>query len=170
MARRGRPFVGAWREEETEEALRVASRAEREAPIRQRLHALWLLRGGTRLVGEVAGVLGVDSRTVQRWVAWDRTGGLEAIRAHRRGGPGQAARLTPEQQEDLAREVETGRFRTAAAIRHGVAQTFGVSYTEGGMYGLLARVRCAPKVPRPVPVKAELEEQEAGKGGGSRTG
>jgi transposase len=170
MARRGRPFVVAWREDDTEGALRAAYRAERDAPVRQRLQALWLLRGGERRVGEVAAVLGVDYRTVQRWVAWYRGGGLAAIRAHRLGGPGQAPRLTPEQQERVAREVETGRFRTAADIRHWVAQTFGVSYTEGGMYGLLARLRCAPKMPRPVHVKADLEEQEAWKGGGSRTG
>jgi transposase len=77
--------------------------------------------------------------------------------------------LTPEQQEQVAQEVETGRFRTAAAIRHWIAETFGVSYTEGGMYSLLERLRCAPKVPRPVHAKADLEKQEAWKGGGLRT-
>ncbi|MBV9279997.1 MAG: winged helix-turn-helix domain-containing protein [Chloroflexi bacterium] len=65
----------------------------------------------------------------------------------------------------MAHEVETGRFRTAADIRRWVAQTFGVSYTGGGMYGLLARLRWGPTVPRPVHVKADLQEQEAWKGG-----
>lgn len=165
MARRGRPFVVAWQEEDTEESLRMAYRAERDPALRQRVQALWLLRSGERRVGEVASVMGVDYRTVQRWVAWYRAGGMEAIRSHRLGGPGQPPRLTPEQQEQVAEEVATGRFRNAATIRAWVAQTYGVSYTEGGMYSLLARLRCAPKVPRPLHEKANLEEQEAWKKG-----
>ena len=81
------------------------------------------------------------------------------------GGYGQTPRLTEEEQEQLAREVETGRFRNAAAIRAYVAETFGVTYTEGGIYSLLERLRCKPKVPRPLHEKANLEEQEAWKRG-----
>jgi len=169
MARRGRPFVVAWRDEDTEEALRTAYRAERDPALRQRVQALWLLRGDTRLVGEVASVIGVEYRTVQRWVGWYRSGGLAAVRSHRLGGPGQPPRLTPEQQEQVAKEVETGRFRSAATIRVWITETFGVTYSEGGMYTLLARLRCAPKVPRPLHTKANLEDQEAWKKGGLLT-
>lgn len=48
MAGRGRPFVVVWDEADTEEALRTAYRAERDVDVRQRLHALWLLRSGER--------------------------------------------------------------------------------------------------------------------------
>ncbi len=41
MARRGRPFVVAWQDEDTEEALRAAYRAERDPALRQRVQALW---------------------------------------------------------------------------------------------------------------------------------
>ena len=169
MARRGRPFVVAWRDEDTEEALRTVYRAERDPALRQRVRALWLLRGDTRLVGEVAAIVGVDYRTVQRWVRWYRSGGLTAVRSHRLGGPGQLPRLTLEQQEQVAKEVETGRFRSAATIRVWITETFGVTYSEGGMYTLLARLRCAPKVPRPLHTKANLEDQEAWKKGGLPT-
>jgi transposase len=165
VAREGRPFVVAWREEDTEEALRAAYRAEQRADIRQRLQALWLLRSGNRQMGEVAAVIGVHYRSVQRWVAWYREGGLERVRSHRLGGYGQTPRLTAEQQEQLAQEVETGRFRHAVAIRAWVAETFGVTYTEGGMYSLLERLRCKPKVPRPLHEQANLEDQEAWKKG-----
>ncbi len=170
MARRGRPFVVAWRDEDTEEALRAGYRAEQRVDVRQRLQALWLLRSGERHLGEVAAVVGVDYRTVQRWVGWYRSGGIDAVRAHRMGGYGQTPRLTPEQQEHVAQEVATGRFRNAAAIRTWIAETYGVTYTEGGMYSLLARLQCAPKVPRPLHEKANLEEQEAWKKGGLPTG
>jgi transposase len=165
MAGRGRPFVVAWNEADTEEALRAASRVERDVDVRQRLQALWLLRSGERRMDEVAGLVGTTYRTVQRWVAWYRVGGLEAVRTHRMGGYGQTPRLTPEQQEQLAQEVETGRFHNATAIRAWVADTFRVSYTEGGMYSLLERLRCGPKVPRPLHEKANLADQEAWKKG-----
>lgn len=168
MVREGRPFVVAWTEDDTEETLRVAYRQEGDAEIRMRLQALWLLRSGERTVGEVAQIVGVDYRTVQRWVAWYRAGGLEAVRTHRMGGYGQIPRLTPEQQEALAAEVETGRFRNAVAIRAWVAETFGVAYTEGGMYSLLERLRCRPKVPRPLHQKADLADQGAWKKGDSQ--
>lgn len=69
MAGRGRPVVVAWREEDTEELLRTAFRGEKRGDVRQRLQALWLLRGGDRRLGEVASVLSVDYRSVQWWVA-----------------------------------------------------------------------------------------------------
>lgn len=169
MAGRGRPFVVAWREDDTEGALHAAYRAEQRADVGQRLHALWLLRSGKRRLGEVATVLGVEYRSVQHWVAWYRAGGLVEVRRHRMGGYGQSSRLTPEQQERLAQEVATGRFPHAAAIRAWVAETFGVTYTEGGMYSLLERLHCAPKVPRPLHEKANLTEQDAWKKGGLRT-
>ena len=165
--RRGRPFVVAWQEGDTVEALHAAYRTERDAALQPRLHALWLLRTGTRQVGEVATVLGVNYRTVQRWVAWYRQGGLAEVRAHHLGGPGMAAWLTPAQQEQVAAEVATGRFRNATAIRTWVAETFGMPYTEGGMYSLLERLECGPKVPRPVHEKADQAAQAAWKKGGS---
>jgi transposase len=166
MAGHGRAFVVTWHEEDTEEALRAAYRTERDVMVRQRFHAMWLLRSGERRMDEVAGLVGANYRTVQRWVAWYREGGLDAIRTHRMGGYGQTPRLTAEQQEQLAAEVATGRFRNAVTIRAWVAETFGVTYTEGGMYSLLERLRCKPKVPRPLHEKANLAEQEAWKKGG----
>ena len=56
----------------------------------------------------------------------------------------------------------------AAEIRAWVQERWGVSYTEGGMYALLGRLRCAPKVPRPVHEKADHLAQARWKKGGSR--
>ena len=49
----GQPFHVDWNPEDTAEALRTACRAERDAMLRTRLHALWLLRSG-RQMREVA--------------------------------------------------------------------------------------------------------------------
>ena len=66
--RRGRPFRIEWRAEDTAEALQAAYRAERRVDQRQ-----WLLRTG-RSLKEVAAVLGVHYRTVQRWVVVEMAG------------------------------------------------------------------------------------------------
>lgn len=107
-------------------------------------------------------------RTVQRWVAWYRAGGMPMVRAHRMGGTGQAPFLTPAQEAEVAAAVETGRFRTGEEIRAWIAGQFGVAYTLGGIYSLLERLGCTPKVPRPVHAKADRAAQEAFQKGGSR--
>ena len=162
----GRPFRVAWRAADTTAALKAAYQAERDLALRPRLHGLWLLRAGWRLEA-VAEVVGVQYRTVQRWVAWYRAGGLEVVRAHRMGGTGQLPFLSPADQKRVADEVATGRFRTGAEVRDWIAGEFGVTYTVAGIYSLLKRLRCAPKVPRPVHAEADLARQAAFKKGGS---
>jgi len=165
--RRGRKLRVEWAAEDDAASLRARYRRERRADVRPRLQGLWLVRTG-RTTREVAEVVGVEERTVQRWLAWYRAGGLAEVEGRHAQGKGAAPFLTPEQRAELADEVETGRFRTAAEIRRWVQERWGVTYTEGGMYALLGRLRCAPKVPRPVHEKADHFAQARWKKGGSR--
>lgn len=130
------------------------------------MHGLWLLRAG-RALAEVAAVVGVHYRSVQRWAAWYRAGGVAAVRARKMGGTGQAPFLTPAQEREVAAAVETGRFRTGEEIRAWVAGRFGVSYTLAGVYSLLERLGCRPTVPRPVHERADRAAQAAFKKGDS---
>ena len=166
MARRGRKLTIEWAVEDDAASLSARYRRERRVDVRPRFHALWLVRIG-RSAREAAGVLGVDERTVQRWVAWYRAGGLALIEGRHAGSQGAPSYLTTGQKADLAEEVATGRFRTAAEIRRWVEERWGVCYTEGGMYALLGRLRCAPKVPRPVHEKTDQLAQARWKKGGS---
>jgi transposase len=156
-----------WAGEDDAARLYARYRRERRADVRPRLHGLWLVRAG-RSAREAAEVLGVHERTVTRWLEWYRAGGLAAVEGRHAGGQGAPSFLTPAQREELAAEVATGRFRTAAQIRAWVAERWGVAYTEGGMYALLQRLGCAPKVPRPVHEKADTAAQARWKKGGSR--
>lgn len=167
MAGRGRPFVVAWREGDDAAALQAAYRKEKVAAVKPRLQALWLVRTGRRLA-EVAAVVGADYRTAQRWVAWYRQGGLEAVRRHRQGGQGQRPRLTPGQQTTVARAIATGRFRSVKEIHRWITEAFGVRYTEDGVESLVARLHARPKVPRPLHPKADLAGQEGWKKGGCK--
>jgi putative transposase len=161
---RGRPFVVQWRENDTVEALKEIYLAEGDGIIRSRLQALWLLRTG-RSLGEVTAALGIHYRSIQRWIAWYRDGGLPAVRMRRSGGVGQPAFLTTAAQEDVAHEVATGRFRTGAEIRNWIAQTYQVDYTVGGIYTLVGRLGCRLKVPRPIHPKTDQAQQETWKKG-----
>ena len=167
MARRGRPLAVEWASEDDAASLYARYRREHRADVRPRLHGLWLVRAG-RSAREAAEVLGVHERTVTRWLEWYRKGGLAAVEGRHAGGQGAPSFLAAEQRAALADEVATGRFRTAAAIRRWVEERWGVRYTEGGMYALLQRLGCAPKVPRPVHAKADAAAQARWKRGGSR--
>lgn len=163
---RGRRLEVAWQEQDTEEALKAAYQGEPDPQLRTRLQGLWLLRAGWRL-RSVAAAVGVHYRSVQRWVGWYREGGLPKVLAHRMGGKGQKPFLTLQAQEQVAQEVSSGRFRTAQEIREWIAKQYGATYRVGSIYGLLGRLRCAPKVPRPIHAKANQEQQEAWKKGDS---
>ena len=80
----------------------VISRQERNGHRRARYQALWLLQRGHTL-SEVSQTVGVDYRTVPRWVAWYRQDGLDAVirRTPMYAAPGQPSRLTPEQIDQL---------------------------------------------------------------------
>jgi transposase len=160
----GRPLRIDWREGDDAASLKARYQAEKRGAVRQRLHALWLLRLGHR-VREVALLLGVHERSVQYWVAWYRKGGVPEVVRRRQGGMGKAPWLTREQQAEVLAEAAKGKWRTAQDARRFIAERFGVNYTLKGVYELLERLKCKPKVPRPINPKASLEAQEAWKKG-----
>ena len=161
---RGRPFEVEWGEDA--EALGQLYRRETDPELRPRLHALWLLRGGRRLV-EVAGIVGVHYSTLQQWVAWYRAGGADEVRRHRRGGrQGKAAYLSPEQERAVVEEAKTGAFRTAGELGEWIERQYGVAYRPGSLYSLAERLKLSKKVPRPVNEKSDEPTQEAWKKGG----
>jgi transposase len=159
-------LVIPWQDEA--EALYRRYRQETKPDLRPRWHGLWLLRMG-HTVRATAAVLGVHERSVQHRVAWYRAGGLEAVATHRKAGKGSRARLSPAQQAAVVAEAATGRFRTAAEVVAWVQEQFGAVYTVSGMHQLLRRLRCKPKVPRPLAEKADPIAQEAWKKGGALT-
>ena len=82
---RGRKLEVDWQEDE--QTLYELYKQERDHQNRTRLQALWLLRRGYT-EKEVAQIVGVHIRTVQRWVSWYREGSVGNIFRHRHGGHG----------------------------------------------------------------------------------
>jgi transposase len=163
---RGRVIEVEWRE--SAERLGELYRGEKQAERRTRLQALWLLRRGKRLE-EVAALTGVGYRTLQRWLAWYRAGGLGEVlrRVRGHGSPGRAPRLSPAQRAALVARAGAGRFRTYHEARAWVQREYGVHYTYQGMYAALARLGVRPKVPRPAAAQADPAAQAAWQRGGS---
>ena len=151
-----------WQESDTPEALKSAYQRERDPEVRTRLHGLWLLRCGWHL-GRVAEAMGTHYRSVQRWVAWYRQGGLPEVMRHKMGGLGRQPLLRLEEEIQVSDAVAQGRFRAAWEVRDWIAQQYGASYTVGGVYSLLKRLKCVPKVSRPVHSKPDQQVQVAWK-------
>lgn len=164
---RGRPFVVEWQESAAE--LERQYRQEKGVPRRTRLHALWLLRRGKRL-DEVGEVLGVHYRTLQRWVAWYRAGGLAEVLRRTPGGQreGQQGWLTEGQGRQLRATVDTGVFHSAQDVAAWMEGQWGVSYSVGGIYSLFRRLGITKKVPRRQAEQADVAQQAAWKKGAWR--
>lgn len=159
---RGRPLVIEWRD--SEESLTWRYREEPDRQYRTQLQALRLLRQGRRMT-EVAAIIGLSSRTVQRWVDWYRQGGLAEVRRHRLGGHGCAPRrLSPAQEAALSALAAAGQIRTVWDGVHW-AEAQGVRYTYWGMRWVFARLQLYKKVPRPTNPKASPAQQRRWKKG-----
>ena len=152
---------------ETPEELEGRYRVERDVERRKRLQALWLVRRGER-VEEAGRTAGVGERTVRRWLAWYRLGGLADVlrRVPGCGALGAPSRLTDDQRRGLLEHAARGEFRTYEEARAWVRAEYGVAYRPGGMYAALARLGVRPKVPRPVAEKADPAAREAWQQGG----
>jgi transposase len=164
--KRGRPFEMEW--EQNAEELFEAYRQEEDVQRRTRLQALWLLRQG-RSLEEVSQIVGVSYRTLQRWVAWYRRGGLAEVLARTPGHGARGGRsyLTAEQEAQVKAQADSGAFRTAQEAAQWIQQQWGTRYTSKGIYGLFHRLKLRKKVPRPQSELASAEAQAAWKKGGS---
>jgi len=154
--------------QETADQLQLFYRWERNPHRKMRLQALWHLRCGKRLQ-DVVEVLGVCYRTLQHWVAWYRAEGLaEVLRRIPGHGSGPTAKLTPIQQRALAAKVALGAFRTVWDAIQWVRDRWNIDYSYSGLHAGLQRLNCAPKVPRPQSVKADMNRQAWWKAHGLR--
>jgi transposase len=99
----------------------------------RRERAIELLKQG-HLPVEVAGLLGVDRRSVRRWKASHRKGGRQALRA--KPAPGRPAKLSTQQKRQLEKALLQGAqaagfpsdLWTCRRIGEFIARRFGIRY------------------------------------------
>ena len=134
--------------------------------IARRFQALALLRRG-RTLKETAEIVGVSIRTVQKWLTWYRTGGLDELTRRTRGGNRIPVRplLTPDQQAQLLQHAATQGFRTLREAAAWCRETLGVELSERQVQRLFHRLGFWRKIPRPMAVRADAALQAQWKKG-----
>jgi transposase len=161
---RGRPLRIDWQDSVTD--LEWRFHQEDNPGLRKRWQSLWLVRRGYSQQ-EAARVVGVGERSLHRWLAWYRQGGLGTVQAHRRRrAKGRVSYLTAQQRAALAERAKGGAFFTLWDAVRWVAEEFGVTYTYWGMRSLFGQLRLGKKVPRPLGAKTDEKAQEGWKKGG----
>ena len=163
---RGRVVKISWPRGLSAAALHELYRNEADPAMRSRLHSLWRLREGDRLV-DVALAVGFAYRTVQEWLTLFRRKGLAGLRPTVPEPHGFQSPLSPEQWDQVRDHLRMGTTRTAVLLAEWIDQQFGVRYTPRGLRIALHQRRIRIKVPRPAHVKADPDAQKAWKKGGS---
>jgi transposase len=127
------------------------------SPVHRRLNALLLLDDGWS-ADRVAEALYIDPETVREHRRLYQSAGIAGLERLRYEGSDPA--LAAEQLSKLAVELEAQLYMTAAAVADYVKRTFEVEYTPHAMAKLLNRLGFVYKKPKPVPAKANAEEQQ----------
>ena len=154
----GRKLTVDWKH--TAEELYAHSNHTPNTQIARRFQALALLQRG-RTLKETAAIVGVSIRTVQKWLTWYRTGGLDELTRRTRGGNRATprSRLTPDQQAQLLQHASTQGFRTLREAAAWCREALGVGLSECPMGRLFHRLGFRRKIPRPMVVRADAALQ-----------
>lgn len=141
--------------------MRQRARDERDALRRDRWRAVLLALEGKE-AAEIACSLGRARRSVQDWAYAYRDGGVDAVQPRPR--PGRTPKLPRRREAELMARLDAGprserdggvctlRGRDVVRI---LESEFGVKYTLGGAYDLLARLGYSCLSPRPLHEKAD---------------
>jgi len=104
---RGRPLKVTWYHTADELAERLEGKDNSHR--RERIRALLMIRKGAT-IQTVSDTIATNYRTIQRWIAWYRTGGLESVLRRIPGyaAPGRPSKLAPEQTQELVCRYQAG--------------------------------------------------------------
>lgn len=132
---------------------------ERDALRRDRYRAVLLALDGKEALA-IAQALGRARRSVQDWAYSYRDGGIDAIQPRPR--PGRMPKLPRDREAQLRQRLDAGAgpqdgvctLRGKDVVRI-LEQEFGVKYSLGGAYDLLARLGYSCLTPRPLHEKSD---------------
>lgn len=135
---------------ESPEDLQHRFRTEKEAPLRQRLQALYLLASGqaTSRV-QVAELLAVHRHTVRAWLATYERGGLAALLTIKKPS-GKVSTLSPAVRTKLQARLQDSRgFGSYGEIQQYLATTHDVQLAYSTVHGIVRyQLQAKPKAPR----------------------
>ena len=147
------------------EELRTRMSQAAYGAFRTRLQAVVLAKEGLTAVA-IARTLGVGRRTVQDWVHWYNTLGIERLSG--KVAPGKEPPLSPAQLEQFLARIEAGpRKEDQVCALRGIEgqrilqDEFGVVRSVSTVYRLLEVARFAKLMPRSRHPESDPEAQEA---------
>ena len=145
--------------------LRGEARSQKDARMRIRLQAVVLGRQG-RTAEEIADLLDVSRRAVQKWV--HRYNGLGVDGLRRRPGQGRREKLSLEEKDRLCSRIEAGPREDDEVctlrgkdVQQIVKKEFCKLYRLSSVYALLHRLGYSCLMPRPRHRQADPQAQEA---------
>lgn len=149
--------------EESVEELEELLRHQKQSRCKERIQALYLIKGQEMSVSEIAKILGKHRGTVHRWLADYREGGMEAIVEF--GTSSGRKRVIPDWAvSSLKKQLEEpeGGFQRYTQIQHWLEKTLGVQAEYATVHHLARyRLKAKLKVPRPRNRKQDEEKLEA---------
>lgn len=132
---------------ESEEELLSKQRSTSKVIVFQRLQMLRLLKSSrANTLVAAAPLVGVTERSLQRWWKQYRQQGMQSLLEVE---PTRQCRLNQQQQQALMEEAGKGDFSTINEIVDWVEQSFGIHYTQVGMWKLVRRLKIKKKTARP---------------------
>jgi transposase len=139
---------------ETVDFLLEVEKKQSHATQRDRVRFVRLLKSGEATTQGAAGrLIGLSERQSQRLWKLYREQGLEGLTANH--FTGYWGKLSSVQISHLRQYLFDNQAQTLADIQAYLEGSLGVSYTEGGVSDLCARLKIKPKTGRPVNVRQE---------------
>ena len=145
--------------EESDKELFSKQRSTTKVIVFKRLQMLRLLKSSrAKTLVAAAPLVGATERSLQRWWKQYRQQGLESLLEVE---PTRQPKLSLAQQQALMEEAGKGAFSTINEIVDWVEQSFGIHYTQVGMWKLVKRLKIKKKTARPTHVLKDKKAAES---------
>lgn len=146
---------------ETSEQLLILMKQQKKLPMRERVHALYLLKSKEAdSIAHVGRILGHNRVTVQRWLSEYQQSGLKGLLAPKAHG-GRQASIPPWAQIKLKKRLQQPRgFASYGEIVDWLASECGIQARYWVVYDLVRR-RWGAKLKRPRPCHSKQDSEVA---------
>jgi transposase len=148
---------------ESVEELEAYIRQEKNARIKQRVQALYLIKAQNMDICAIAKTLGKHRSTVQRWLADYRREGIDAV-VEFKTSTGRAKVIPNWAVESIKKQLEQpdGKFQRYTQIQQWLDTVLGVQAEYATVHYLIRyRLKAKLKVPRPCNTKQDEQKLEA---------
>jgi transposase len=145
---------------ESVEQLLSVEQSQKQGRLRDRVRFVRFLKKGRATTQQKAGELvGISSRQSQKLWKLYRRQGLEAlVLTHHKGS---WPKLSSSEQARLLQRLDAGDMSTQGQLLEWLKQEMNISYTQGGLSGLLARMKVKLKTGRPVHLRKDVAGEAA---------